>query len=178
MKLARWLTPALAAVSICGVVYAMQQGRNGPGEVEATCSLTLNEEEEEIALTYHTLKYGAATLGRIRSDPKMAEGWAGHIPEIAATQFDTDVDLMLGGKEVAAGQYKISFLAKGEGAWDLQLIDSSKTTHSFPLEVMASPLTYEHLSFQLLSNGQNKFRVVFAYGPEIAVAEGEVAMKE
>ena len=68
-----------------------------------------------------------ATLGNIRSNPKAAEAWAARIPQVAGTQFETDVDLTIGGKELAAGKYQVSFLAKGEGAWDLHLIDESGT---------------------------------------------------
>jgi len=177
MKTARWIAPApmaliaMTAAIVCGgAVFAMQDDVN-PGFVEAMSSLTINDNEDEIILTYGTVKYGPQTIAGIRSDPERARQWAQYIPRVTGSELETDVDLSVGGESITAGEYQVSFLAKGEDGWDLLLSDARDQTVSLSLEVMESPLTFEYLSFNLVSNGPNKFRIVFGYGPQIAVAD-------
>lgn len=176
MNIRQLVAVSCVSLALTGAVFAVQQGRD-PGERTAQTSLTFNQ-DDEISLSYRTLKYGQATLERMKDSEEMRAQWAKFMPQLLKAELKTDVALKYKTHTLQPGTYSFTFGMNADGGWELYLWAGERRAAKVALEVSECPTPADYLSMNLLSTGADSFRLVLNYGSMTSHVDATVAAEK
>ncbi|MBL8767560.1 MAG: hypothetical protein JNL94_09365 [Planctomycetes bacterium] len=173
----RWFLAAAALIASSSVVFALQQPSR-PGVVGATTSLAVDAETGgKVEITYKTMPFGPKTYENVKANPDMAARWEQMLPRMLGAKFHTDAALKIGDKDIAAGDYDVSFTLTGEAGVQLKLLPKEGEAHVIALRPNTGAPATKFLNLNLMSTGGGEFSLAIGYGSEQLVVDGKVAPK-
>lgn len=179
MKSIHLVTSTALCALLAGAVFAVQDGGRDPGERRASTSLVVSKADgDEIILSYQTLHYSDGPINNMRENAEARQQWARFIPQLMQAELSTDVDLKWRQYTLPAGTYGLGMGMNDDGGWDLYLMRGDRRAGRLPLDVQECPLSFEYLTMNLMSAGQNSFQLMLGYGKMAAVVPFEAAPAE
>ncbi len=177
MSTHRWFVAAAAALVLSSAVYAVQQAAR-PGVVGAVTSLAVDTETGgKVEIKYSTLPFGPKTFENVKANPDLAARWEQMLPRMLGAKFHSDAALKVGDKDVAVGDYDVSFTLTGEAGIQLKLLPKEGEAIVLPMRANTGAPATKFLNLNLMSTGGGEFALAVGYGSEQLVIDGKVAPK-
>ena len=151
------LTIGTAATMLALPLGAQRMGHSNTNAPTVQQSLVLGD-MGSVTVSYTSITWGGGRWAQALASPASRDGMRATVNEAAVTDplgtLETSVNLTIGPKQLAAGNYKLAFMINEEFSWELVLSNDSQRT-VVPLEFGSNALKSERLQILLMSGDED-----------------------